>query len=202
VHTQLGHTYLRFGMFLSSNDGGQDNDVSTAVALRRETAVTTRKERACTRGPERDMVPSELLTKALHLYESLGRARSQEAAYSHCQLAAHFRDRCLQLRPSQEVPPEISQGAGKRNEDARWKRLAALAEFHWQKALELYRASSHPDMYVRISIERSVLALKGAPKSRPNHVSAVAVRTMRSRRSFLNCSNVCWSHQRLVQKQR
>lgn len=202
MHTQLGHTYLRFGMFLSSNGGGHDNDVSTAVALGRETAVAPRKERACTRGPERDMVPSELLTKALHLYESLGRVRAQEAAYSHCQLAAHFRDRCLQLRPSQEVPPETSQGAGKRNEDARWKRLAALAEFHWQKALELYRASSHPDMYVQISIERSVLAFKCAPKSRPNHVSAFAVSTMRNRRSFLDCSDVCWADQRCVQKER
>lgn len=113
--------------------------------------------------------PSELLTKALHLYESLGPARAQEAAYSHCQLAGHFRDRCLV-----DIPAESGSGGRKRNEDARGKRFAALAERHWEKALEFYRADTHPDMYISVNIERSALALKCAAKGRPSNVSSLS----------------------------
>ncbi|GAQ81236.1 hypothetical protein KFL_000750050 [Klebsormidium nitens] len=141
AHTQLGHTYLRFGMFLASLPA----DVSKADDVSKE-------------------APSELLTKALHLYESLGPGRGQEAAYSHCQLAAHFRDRCVG-----EFPADTGSGSRKRNEDARGKRFAALAERHWQKALEYYRAESHPDMYIQICIQRSRLALKCAGKARPSN---------------------------------
>ncbi|CAI5946968.1 unnamed protein product, partial [Closterium sp. NIES-64] len=80
----------------------------------------------------------------------------QEAAFAHFHLAGYHRD-CA-LRAAAAAAAGGSAAGGVADWQQQQKRLAALAEVHWHKAVCFYRAEAHPDMFVTICMERAGLA--------------------------------------------
>ncbi|GBG86068.1 hypothetical protein CBR_g40969 [Chara braunii] len=230
VHTQMAHTYLRLGMFLAAESrllgtgatGRQpDNGSKEGASCDRD------KGRMSALGGVREehwdfirrldgLSPKEAITKAIVLYESLGKSRTQEAAYASYQLASYHRDCCMAAIPLrtdtkgkdrshrgggggggggggigagrkvQAVPSYGSKFSGNNARDGEealgtvrsWqlaRRYAALAEVHWQKALEVYRPHLHPDMFAGILIDMSALCLACAPHTYPNDMLDAAL---------------------------
>lgn len=163
VYTQLAHTYLKLGMLLAREDkffkANRKNKESRTVGgneldWERKSGITAK----------------EAISKALVLYESLGSLRAQEAAYAQFQLGCQQRDSCLFAMTVQADETNI-QKRDTRLQGA--KRLASMADRYWQKALDYYKAVSHPDMFLQIMMERSAMCLAMAPLSHPNVVSAL-----------------------------
>jgi tetratricopeptide (TPR) repeat protein len=164
VYTQLAHTYLKLGMLLARED-------KFLKANRKN------KESRTVGGNELDsdrksgISAKEAISKALVLYESLGSLRAQEAAYAQFQLGCQQRDSCL-FAMAVQAEETNTQKRDTRLQGA--KRLASMADRYWQKALEYYKAVSHPDMFLQIMMERSAMCLAMAPLSHPNSVSALS----------------------------
>lgn len=161
VFTQLAHTYLKLGMLLTRED-------KFLKAYRKTKGQKMVGDQVLPSDRKTGISAKEAISKALVLYESLGSLRAQEAAYAQFQLACQQRDSCLFALALQ------AEELNTEKRDTRLhgaKRLASMADRYWQKALEYYRAASHPDMFLQILMERSAMCLAMAPSSHPNAVS-------------------------------
>ncbi|KAJ7538467.1 hypothetical protein O6H91_11G049200 [Diphasiastrum complanatum] len=170
VITQLAHTYLRLGMFLA-----RDQQLSCNFDAKDKSADHANKGGTVKRNGNECMLAitaGDAIREALLLYESIGTDRAQEAAFSHFQLACCHRDWCQRIAASRgnEHPGEKGGASFQR-----LKRYFSLADRHWQKALEFYKADTHPDMFLKILMERSSLTLLLAPPSNPNQVADLSL---------------------------
>ncbi|KAL3700287.1 hypothetical protein R1sor_018309 [Riccia sorocarpa] len=151
VHTQLAHTYLRLGMLLARED-------RFVYACRKNTETgrflgsEDLKERKS--GMKDAKSTKDAITKALVLYESLGKFRAQEAAYAQFQLACYHRDSCTR------AVKQVDTFGLKKIETSIFQKVklhASLAELYWQKSLDFYKPETHSDMFLDILMERSSL---------------------------------------------
>ncbi|XP_010530159.1 PREDICTED: uncharacterized protein LOC104806788 [Tarenaya hassleriana] len=149
--TQLGHTYLRLGMLLAEEDTpaewpGHNISENTHVSSDIRARNTGKHE----------ISANDAIREALSIYESLGEARKQEAAYAYLQLARYQKDRCLrflELDHQKENPPKTES-----NSIQRAKQYAMLADRNWQKSMDFYGPKTHPSMFLTILIERAALS--------------------------------------------
>jgi hypothetical protein len=116
-------------------------------------------------GTKTVMSAKEAISKALVLYESMGSLRAQEAAYTQFQYACHQRDCCLAA-----MAMHTEECNFEKNNFQRAKRFASMADHYWQKALEYYRAETHPDMFLQILMEKSAICSAVAPSTFPSTV--------------------------------
>lgn len=158
VFTQLAHTYLKLGMLLARED-------KFLKAHRKTKGQKTVGDQVLPSDRKTGISAKEAISKALVLYESLGSLRAQEAAYAQFQLACQQRDSCLFALAMQAEELNTEKRDTKLHGA---KRLASMADRYWQRALEYYRAASHPDMFLQILMERSSMCLAMAPSSQPN----------------------------------
>ncbi|KAL9319132.1 hypothetical protein ACSQ67_015649 [Phaseolus vulgaris] len=156
AHTQFAHTYLRLGMLLArenttavyENGSLEDTYVSHTKPQDRKARKDLRKH---------EISANEAIREALSVYESLGELRKQEAAYAYFQLACYQRDCCLKFMNSGNKKSILPKGENSAVQ--RVKQYASLAERNWQKALDFYGPTTHPNMYLTIVMERSALSL-------------------------------------------
>ncbi|XP_052730336.1 uncharacterized protein LOC108326161 isoform X2 [Vigna angularis] len=156
AHTQFAHTYLRLGMLLArenttavyENGSLEDTCVSHTKPQDRKARKDLRKH---------EISANEAIREALSVYESLGELRKQEAAYAYFQLACYQRDCCLKFMNSGNKKSILQKGENSAVQ--RVKQYASLAERNWQKALDFYGPTTHPNMYLTIVMERSALSL-------------------------------------------
>ncbi|KAG7593989.1 hypothetical protein ISN45_Aa01g027660 [Arabidopsis thaliana x Arabidopsis arenosa] len=154
VYTQLGNTYLRFGMLLANED--------TTAAAHGQKSILEKTHDSSSDGKSSDLRKHEVLSasdsirEALALYESLGEIRKQEAAYAYLELARYHKDCCLGFlkteRQGSPLKPET-------NVIQRAKQYALLADRNWQKSMDFYGPENLPSMFLTILIERSALSL-------------------------------------------
>ncbi|KAF5200707.1 Erythroid differentiation-related factor [Thalictrum thalictroides] len=153
VYTQLAHTYLKLGMLLAKEDGSaevyengaEDPLIGYINPCNRRSKKELRK---------RDISANDAIREALSIYESLGELRKQEAAYAYFQLGCYHRDSCLKF---------IHQIKTLRKENSilqKVKQYASLAERNWQKSMDYYGPTTHPNMHLNILINRSALSWK------------------------------------------
>lgn len=167
VYTQLGNTYLRFGMLLANED--------TTAAAHGQKSILEKTHDSSSDGKSSDLRKHEVLSasdairEALALYESLGEIRKQEAAYAYLELARYHKDCCLGFlkteRQGSPLKPET-------NVIQRAKQYALLADRNWQKSMDFYGPENLPSMFLTILIERSALSLSVSNFWQLNAVSA------------------------------
>ncbi|KAL2651557.1 hypothetical protein R1flu_019685 [Riccia fluitans] len=151
LHTQLAHTYLRLGMLLAREDRFvyACRERTEARGFSGSEDVKDRKSAIKDAKSTKDAI-----TKALVLYESLGKFRAQEAAYAQFQLACYHRDSCIR------AAKQVDAFGLKKIETSIFQKVklhASLAELYWQKSLDFYKPETHADMFLDITMERSAL---------------------------------------------
>ncbi|GAB2251943.1 hypothetical protein Droror1_Dr00004790 [Drosera rotundifolia] len=168
VYTQLAHTYLRLGMLLSRDVTVAEIYDYGALEERKMEFHGSDDKKTKKKLGKQDISANDAIMKSVSLYESLGELREQEAAYAYLQLASHQRDCCLELIDSDNKSGNTSRND---NSSLRWSKQLAeryrqkaiearlFAENNWLRALEFYKADTHPVMYLTILIERSTLSL-------------------------------------------
>lgn len=153
VNTQFAHTYLKLGMLLA-----RENTVSEIY----ENGVL--EDLCSSSGPNQTQIEhrkheisaNDAIREALAIYESLGEARRQEAAYAYFQLACHQRDCCFRFLGSDQKKNNLTKVENSVGQKV--KQYASLAERNWQKSIDFYGPQTHPVMYLTILIDRSALS--------------------------------------------
>ncbi|RAL54288.1 hypothetical protein DM860_001416 [Cuscuta australis] len=206
VHTQLAHTYLRFGMLLAR----EDTTASVQENYVLEDYVSSRASR-CKRNPRKhEISANEAIREALSVYESLGELRKQEAAYAYFQLACYQRDCCLKFLEQDQSKAILSKGEISSLQKV--KQYASLAERNWQKSMDFYGPKSHPLMYLTILVERGAFSmnLSSSLHSNMQHLESAVSRMLEARHlsenTTLDCDNgpeICarfWSQLQMLLK--
>ncbi|CAI5501375.1 unnamed protein product, partial [Closterium sp. Naga37s-1] len=190
VNLQFAHTYLRVGMLMAAAErlglptvpaGNRKENADSSswfgggrVENERGDGDGVREEGGGEAGEGSEgnewewevrgyVSAKDALSKALILYESLGASRQQETAFAHFHLAGYHRDCALRAAAGDAAAAGRAAG-GVADWQQQQKRLAALAEVHWHKAVCFYRADAHPDMFVTICMERAALVFLGGQK--------------------------------------
>ncbi|KAG6547426.1 hypothetical protein Mapa_010874 [Marchantia paleacea] len=183
VHTQLAHTYLRLGMLLAREDrfvyACRKN--KEARGLVGDEDVTDRNSDSKDGTSTKDAI-----TKALILYESLGKFRAQEAAFAQFQLAGHHRDSCV------SAANQVDAFGSKKIETSMFQKVklhASLAELYWQKSLDFYKPETHVDMFLGILMERSALCSEMAASLNQNLMIEQALTYLLEGRRAFNLSD-------------
>lgn len=158
VYTQYAHTYLRLGMFLA-REVVSENILGNVNWEEKPTQFDDSNDEKKKKSQQKryDISANDAIREALVLYESLGKLRVQEAAFANFQLACYHRDCCFKALNLEGKELTFEKGQNANFQQAR--RYASLAERYWQKAMEFYRAETHPDMFLQILMERSALCL-------------------------------------------
>lgn len=149
VNTQFAHTYLKLGMLLARENTVSEvyeNGVLEDLYFS-QTQIEHRKH---------EISANDAIREALAIYESLGEARKQEAAYAYFQLACHQRDCCFRFLEADQKKNNLTKVENSLVQKV--KQYASLAERNWQKSIDFYGPQTHPVMYLTVLIDRSALS--------------------------------------------
>ncbi|KAL8485977.1 hypothetical protein ACS0TY_028038 [Phlomoides rotata] len=153
VNTQFAHTYLKLGMLLA-----RENTVSDVYenGVLEDLCSSSRPCQTQIEHRKHEISANDAIREALAIYESLGEARRQEAAYAYFQLASHHRDCCFRFLESDRNKNNLTKVENSVGQKV--KQYASLAERNWQKAIDFYGPQTHPVMYLTILMDRSALS--------------------------------------------